>query len=124
MKNACLSLLLFLPLANVALAQAPAAGTSADTKLFECKEDGLKVELALRSGDTGPAIATLRTNGRDTDPTTFNYVNSLAEGRVIERVESSCKDKSLELVMHLAPVPSDKRETVTVTAWATTVKVH
>lgn len=128
MKLHSLSMLLILPFANAVLANADVAPAASNAKTFECKDDGLKVELALRSPAAAdaatPPITYLRTNGRNTDPTTFNYINSLADGRVIERMESSCKDKSLEVVMHLAPVPSEKRDSITVTAWATTVKVH
>lgn len=124
------SLLLFLliPFAHDALASADAATPTANkAEVFECKDDALKVELTLRGSPadaTSSPIESLSTNGRPIDPATFRFIDSLATGRVVERTTSSCKDKSLELVLHLAPMPGEKRDSITVTAWKTTVKVH
>lgn len=103
----------------------PAAGS--DTRTFECSADALTADVQLRAAGAdaaSDAVPVMRVNGRHLDPTTLRYINTLASGRTVASVDSACENKALDVVFRLSPSPVDKRESITVTARGTTVKVQ
>lgn len=103
----------------------PAVGS--DTRTFECSADALKADVQLRvagADAASDAVTAMHVNDRHLDPTTLQYINTLASGRTVTSVDSACENKALDVVFHLSPSPGDKRETITVTARGTTVKVQ